>query len=194
VNSAAFGVFAAILIVSALTASFGRSLRLSISALALAGATTVVFFAAQSSLLLAAATLIIFAGFALALRGEIGQKRRPMVTNDARPRWPLFAALPIVGGAALSVVVLAATGWHQGNSTASLMTIFHYRYAIVGLVGVAAIVIALAGARININLQPDEKTHQQLREDKAAQAERMARRRADREAAKQRRRESRTSG
>jgi uncharacterized membrane protein len=192
-NSAAFGVFAAILIVGALVASFGRSLRLAISGLALAAAVTVVLFAAENALLLALATLIIFAASGLALFREVGKKRAHLVNIESRTRWSLFAALPLICGVAVCIVVLAATGWHQGNSSASLITIFHYRYPIVGVVVLAAVMVALTSARVNVTLQHDEKTHHQLRADKAAQAERMARRRADREAAKQRRRERRSS-
>jgi len=192
-NSAAFGVFAAILIVAALVASFGRSLRLAISALALTLVVTVVLFAAENALFLALATFIIFGASGLMLRREVGQKRAHMVAIEARPRWPLFAALPLICGAAVCIVVLEATGWHQGNSSASLLTIFHYRYPIVAVVAVAAVVVALTSSWINVTLQHDEKTHHQLRADKATQAERMARRRADREAAKQRRREQRSS-
>jgi hypothetical protein len=193
VNSAAFGVLAAILIVGALVASFGTSLRLSISALAVVALAAVVFFAALSAFSLAVGTLIIALGFAFAFRRQLMTARSHLVSAESRQRWWAFAVVPLIGGVVLTAVVAKATGWHEGSSASALITVFHYRYPIVGVVAVAAILIGLASAWINVTLQHDEQSHHQLKADKAAQAERMARRRADREAARQRRRERRTS-
>jgi uncharacterized membrane protein len=151
-------------------------------------------FVVQSSYLLAAGAFVIVVAFAEITRREVARKRSHLVNVEARSRWLLFAAIPAIAGAALAIVVAVAGGWHQGLSTASLLTIFHYRYPIVGLIAIAGIVAALGSARVNLNVQKDEETHHQTRADKASQAERMARRRADREADRQRRRERRAPG
>jgi hypothetical protein len=192
-NSAAFGVFAAILVLSAVAATFSGSVRSSVLGTGTCVVAAIALFAVQSSFLLALAALFIFAVLAVVVRREVFSSRAHLINAELRSNWFRFAAIPVIAAAAAIVVIAVASGWHQGVSTASLLTIFHYRYPVIGLVAVAAIVAAAVATRVNINVQADEKTHHQIRADKASQAERMARRRADREAARQRRRERRVS-
>jgi hypothetical protein len=194
VNGAVFGVVAVLLISAGLAASLAPSVRFAGIGYAAVTLVTALLLVLIGSVLLGILLVLATAAFAAAAYYYVHAQEEDGVLGDGwAPATGWYWQLPLVAVFVLGLVVTVGVAghWHQGTSGSSLLTVLHWRYplALIVLVALGAAVltsfVAIAGT------SADERTHSQSRADKELRHERMARRRADRAAAKQRRREQR---
>ncbi|MHB8718311.1 MAG: hypothetical protein ACYDAC_05405 [Candidatus Dormibacteria bacterium] len=190
-----FYVLAALLVASALVALALPSTRASVVAVMVFDVLVGVLLMAAGSLLLGVIALVAPA----AVLAVVVEVLRRNGYGDLIREGPAFAGswpVVVVAGALLTAIVAftandSAPGDHVANTTASLLTVLHYRTPVAAGVALATALVALLGA-VLIGRTGDDERHvdataelRRLREDRAAA------RRQNRAAAAQARRQRR---
>ncbi len=103
--------------------------------------------------------------------------------------WPVGLGIALACGVLLVGLLLSHSGdWAQrGHGGGSLLTVLHYREPIEALLAAGLLALALVGSILTAAVSEDERLHTANIEARRRKQERIARQRADREAARRKR-------
>lgn len=193
-NTAAFYVVAALVVVAAGAAVAYPVQRVRLAALVAALLLVSVLLALVGALAIAVTQAAIAAAFAGAVllsarradtRPALLDMRRSADAASLRRLWPAIPAAALLC-VLVAVFAASASGWHQGSGLSRLITVFHdrapYALAVAVALGVTAVGVALMAGRTG----DDERSLDRSAEARRQREERERRRREDREQARRR--------